>query len=276
MQKPRYEKVPTYGRPHDIYYSWLANIYSSKNTTIIPITHSDEGLGAASSYNAHPEHASFAEVGHSNTFVGSRVPKLNSVLKLKLTGQARVAGKNQNIRMLLIKIVNPFMEQLDAEDEHSGLKLKELLELQYESTDKQTYPVYNATNLSSRTSGLVTTDAAEPGIGGTELEQVDADFDALFDQLHYGTLAPLIRSMCKFRWVELSGEHPVKYIPIHQPKSAIAQGKYAAHHLAVWIPATTSKHQHGYTADMSSTNHVEVDFKARYIERNHYFDMEPF
>jgi hypothetical protein len=274
MQKPRYEKLITYGRPHDIFYSWLVNAYAGQVAAVIPITHSDEGLGAPNTYNAHPEHPSFAEVGHSNTFQGSRVPKINGVVKLKLTGQALAAGKNHNFKVLLMRTVNPFMEQLDAKDEHTGLMLKNIIELVYESVDKQTFPAYNGTDLSARYTGSVDADSAEVSVGGTPMEQVTTDLDVLFDQLQYGTLAPLMKSLIDIRWVELSEKNRVKYIPLTQPKRGIAQGKYASHHLHVIVPQIGTRYQHSYTADNSSTNHIEIDVSARYIERNQHFDME--
>ncbi len=176
---------------HDFYGHFAVSPRSStvRYGTIIPIVMNDDALGDPMSFNANPEHASWAEVTQPNCYPDSEIRNMNITIDI-WTG---IKGKDIHKHFIDYGlIVCAFPEDLDALDEKSGLTLKEVLELQHESTDRQCYPLWNTVDMLDGS----TLASNVPGLtGGQVQEAVVWDTEVIRDQLRYGKIKGLLRKI---------------------------------------------------------------------------------
>ncbi len=159
-------KTKWFSRPHKMTINWGFGMETgvSNEATTIPITMYDEGLGDPASYNANPEHPSFASVAMPNCYPESRINLVTCSLKMMMSKGALETDKLPAISFAYMPIFTTF-DDLIANDEVSGLDISELLELQRETTDRQTYPLFNAVDMLAGVKSTVDTlDAAVPGL----------------------------------------------------------------------------------------------------------------
>ncbi len=159
-------KTKWYARPHNESIAWGHGCETAvaNQATIIPITMYDEGLGAPSSYAANPEHASFAEAGMPNCYPNSRINVIRAKLTVQLSKAAIQTDKVVALRYAYMPIFTTF-DDIAVNDEVSGLDIGELLELQRETTDRQTYPLFNTVDMLAGTGAAVgLLDANVPGL----------------------------------------------------------------------------------------------------------------
>ncbi len=141
-------KTKWYARPHNFNWTWGHGLETGvvNQATIIPITMYDEGLGDPATYNANPEHASFAEASMPNCYPESRVNLITCSLRMSLNKGAVETDKINAIRFAYMPIFTTF-DDISANDEVSGLDIGEILEIQRETTDRQSYPLFNAVDM---------------------------------------------------------------------------------------------------------------------------------
>ncbi len=170
------------------FYTYVEQSVSTKRTTIVPIIMNDDAKGDPMNFKAHPEHASWAEVAEPNCFPDSEIRNMRITLNIFIP--AALAAKLSAIKFNYALISCAFPEDLDAIDEKSGLSFKEVLELQKETTDRQTYPLWSAVDMNG--GGLLPTNA--PGLTATQaIEGVNFSEEVLKDQLRYGRIKGLIK-----------------------------------------------------------------------------------
>lgn len=159
-------KTKWYSRPHNMNLSWGHGLETGvvNQATIIPLTMYDEGLGDPAAYNANPEHASFAEAAMPNCFPESRINLINVQLTVMLNKGAIETDKVHALRFAYMPIFTTF-DDLAANDEVSGLDIGEILELQRETTDRQSYPLFNTVDMEAGLGAAVSTlHANVPGL----------------------------------------------------------------------------------------------------------------
>lgn len=142
-----------FDRIHEAFVQWGVGLRHTAVTsgTIIPLIMNDDALGDPMSYNAHPEHASWAEESMPNCYPDSEIKNFKCTLEIQalsnLWDSITLGSKWQSPKISYALIACAFPEDLDAIDERSGLSLKAILELQKESTDRQCYPLFNAVDM---------------------------------------------------------------------------------------------------------------------------------
>ncbi len=123
-----------------------------------------EGLGDPTSYNANPEHASFVKVAMPNCYPESTVDKTFIELRMTLTKGALETDKMHALRFAFMPVFTTF-DDIAALDEISTLDIGEILELQREATDRQSYPLFNAIDMPAGVVGTTTSlHANVPGL----------------------------------------------------------------------------------------------------------------
>jgi len=176
---------------HDFHGSWgnyVRDSLTTRKTTIFPIIMNDDARGDPMSFNAHPEHASWTEVNKPNCYPDSEIRNMR--ITLEITVPKALAAAYGNFRMEYALISCAFPEDLDALDEKSGLTLKEILEIQKESTDRQVYPLWSGIDMIS--GSLLHADI--PALTTNQiLEGVNFDPEVLLDQRRYGKVKGLIK-----------------------------------------------------------------------------------
>ncbi len=158
-------KQTWYPRPHDMTIIYGHGMESAvvNNTTIVPYNMYDEGLGTPINYNANPEHASFVEVNMPNSFPDSTINMVVGEISFSLTKGAIETDKVVAVRCGFMPIFTTF-DDIIAADEVSTLDISEVLELQREATDRQSYPLFNTVKMKAGISAATTLHANVPGL----------------------------------------------------------------------------------------------------------------
>lgn len=274
-------KVTNYPLPHAKNVQFSFNLFDqTQYATTVPIAHYDEGRGSPSSINANPEHASFAEYASSNCFPESYIGKKgwNVNLRLRLSKHALETDKLHNVRVGVLVTAVSFLTDLTAKDEVSGLDIEDILELQHDTTNRETYPLYtgtdmaepytNAGNLHSDQAGL-TTDSS--------IEEVDFTINNYYDILNYGKLAPKLKAVQSgLKWYNLKRMRPVINIPIHLKNKIKKMHEYAGLFVTVLCYPTDNPEQTVLSGEVTTatTGHVIGQLKYSYNEWNERYNME--
>ncbi len=161
----RKEKSTWWPRPHDMRFGWFHGLETAANNafTIMPLSFYDEGLGAPSTYESHPENAAFVEAAEANCFVDSRIDSITAIFRFDITKGALETDKIHAIRGFFMPMSLSF-EDTKAVDELSSLEIEDTLELQTESTDRQCFPLYNAVDMVERVAGSALMPTNQPGL----------------------------------------------------------------------------------------------------------------
>ncbi len=270
---------------HEFVCSWsayLVNSISTRSSTIIPIIMNDDAQGDPMNFKAHPEHASWSEVPYPNCFPDSEIRRMKITFEIIIP--KAVSAISSVVRVDYALISCAFPEDLDALDEKSGLTLKEVLEIQKESTDRQVYPLWsavdmnNASSLHSNVPGLTTNQT---------LEGVNFSQEQLYDQKRYGKIRGLIKKCMPIGYRRMyirtnSVAGTRKKITINfTPSNAKYINPYTFLGLLVNLPVSVAIssvdptiHQPVLFTDLTSdTELIAFSVHAQYNERNPEFHM---
>lgn len=278
----RLRKQRHFPRPHDMKYGWIATAEPSnldERATIIPITSYDEGLGAPSAYNANPEHASFAEYGGANCFPNSRIDNIKTTLEVGMTKGALTTDAMSAIKFATMPIYISSLNDLTANDEKSGLDISELIELQSETTDRQTFPLYtgDGDKIVEKFAGSFTAHADHEGLTTTQVfEGITFSSATLYDALHYYTNSGKLKSCIGgLKWHMLTRNHSVKQIHYFVKPKTKRMLPYSFFGLMVFVPHIGSYDQVAQVADTTADlPHLEFRMRIRYNEWNEAYDMD--
>lgn len=271
-------KTKIYPRPHQVNLAYAHGLETGVNNeaTIIPIARYDEGLGSPSSYSANPQNASFAKYDGSNCYPESKVDSINVELNFALTKGALETDKLPAIRCAYMVIATSFLDDLEATDELTTSQVEDLLELQHNTTDRWTAPLFNGVDMPAFAGTLQNLGAGEDGLTTDQkLEGVTFSPNAYYQALQFYTNAPKIRkTQFGLKWFTLTRNHPVKKIRIHIKSKAKYMNPYTFLGVMTYVPASDSIYQYAPASDTTNINHVYVSCAGRYNEWNEKYDME--
>lgn len=272
MVTKRLSKVTQFPRPHNQTLAFtLSTVDAGQGATIIPFIHNDEGLGSPSSYNANPAHASFAATQETNCYPESRIYKGHFSLKLSLTKHCWNTDKIEAAKVLILPIAMSYDDAL-AQNTDTTDEVQDILEMQRETTDKQSYPLYNSTDLAG---DYITMSANLPGLTtDTKLEGIDFNADTLYDAIQYYTNGKkLLSCIGKPLWATVKrGQSKVYRIPL--PSKAKAINDYTFFGCLVYVPPPSTATQIFESGDDSAGDHILVNSLARYNEWHELFNAE--
>ncbi len=268
-------KVRNYPRPHSVQHSWLKGLEDASTATIYPILHSDEGLGAPGSYKAHPENAAFVETTATNCYSESRIDFIVSEFTFAFTKVAKATDGLIAFNLSFMPIFTTFLDDLTANDELSGLDISEILELTSETTDRQTYPLFNDFKVVEKFSNSALMAATMPGLTTTQvLEEVAWQKDKYYDALQYYTNGPKLR-VCQggLKWITLTENKPVVKVRIKIRRKSKFMNPYTFMGVLIDLPQSGSYKQIPIATDTTDIQHLSVDVTTRYNEWNDQFDF---
>ncbi len=278
LQGLRMNKVPEFPRAHDFSIGFMIPIESAAVTraTIVPLITSDEGLGAMSAFKTNPVNASFVEVNTDHCYPTSRIDRIFSQLIVNMNKIMLETDKVHVTRFAVATIHTSFMDGQLAEDEVSGLDLNEIIELQNESTDRQTFPLFTNVKLKDfKTNAQKDMPAETPGLTtDLEIEAVAFSQNAYYDCLHYmtnGNKLPTI--MTSLRWYTLTRTNPAKTLYFNQQSNTKYMNPYTFLGAFIYYPENGSSDQYGKASDTTvETSGLEFALRTRYNEHNHEFN----
>lgn len=268
----RLQRVKRYPNVHvqELKFQLSANV-SGKQGTIIPIINQDEGLGDPNSKYTNPASSSFAETNMPNCYPDSRVNFARANLEFSLDKACYETDKIEVVKALVVPIYTSFLENLTAKDEKSTDEVEDILELQHETDDRQTYPLWNGTKLSG-TSLDTGTGTGQGLTTNGNIEGVEFDVDKLYDALQYYTNSGKVRkSIGKIRWINISRRRNFR-MSFRIKSKTKAINPYTFFGVLVWIPDENEVNQLFVTGDTTAINHVIVKCATRFNEWNENFN----
>ncbi len=268
-------KTKWFPRIHNFKFAWGHSIEGTMDFTIFPICHYDEGLGAPSAVKTNPFHASFAETSESNCFPNSRVNSIFAKLMLSLTKGAIETDKIHALRYCYMPIFSAFDDML-AKDEGSGSEVQDVLQMTRETTDRQTYPLYDTAKMSQLFGSAGTLGANEPGLTTTQvIESVNFNLENFYDLMHYKTNAGKMKTVIGgLRWGTLTKNHSFATHNIHFRSKAKRMNPYTFFGVLVGTPNVGTHDQYLLAADTTPIDHVRVALQGRYDEWHQEFGFE--
>jgi len=166
---------------------------ATKTSTIVPYIWQDNALIDYETIKTNPRNADFAIIGYPNSCLGSYIPNIS------VTWQAFIPPQDTEVSRLhfnTMGIHTAMKNRLEAFDVKTGTTTASILELQSEATDRQVYPIYDATKL-FESQGARDVDFTK-NIGLTtdgQLENVAFDKDLFFNAMHYYSNKEMLKSM---------------------------------------------------------------------------------
>ncbi len=274
-------KTTWYPRPHteDLFFEMGPRTSSvNDHATMIPFIRYDEGQGSPGSYKANPEHASFAEYKGTGCFPKSEITKFMATITLSRNNLAMSSSLFDNNPLKIgIMIINVSFDDALAKDELSSSEIQDILELQRETTDRQTYPLFNGVDVPNGWTGSDLVNADQPGLTtDTKLEYITVDTDGYYDALQYKTNAGKLKT-CQsgITWITLTKQHPVKKFHIFNKSKTKTMVPYGFLGAMILSPASETHYQYGRTNDYSANTPLfSIQSSMRYLEWNEHYDMK--
>ncbi len=261
---------------------FIRDSLTTRHGTIFPIIMNDDAKGDPMNFKAHPEHASWAEVAEPNCFPDSEIR--NMKVTVDIIVPKTLSADSSVVHMNYALISCAFPEDLDAIDEKSGLSLKEVLELQKETTDRQVFPLWSGVDM---VAGSLL-HANVPGLTTNQIwEGVNFSAEILKDQKRYGRIKGLIKKCMPigYRTVVIRGRTVASYTKRltfnFTPSNAKFINPYTFFGLLIHFPQVALKNQldpslyqpiniDDTTAD---SEFILVSVHVQYNERNPEFHM---
>lgn len=264
-------------RPHDMKNSWFHSLEgATQDTTIYPLVHYDEGLGAPNLYNSNPDHASFAEAGMSNCYPNSSIDFITSIFEFYMTKGAITTDAIPVMKFATMPVFMSFKEDYTAIDEAS-IEVQDILEMQFETTDKQGGALYDTNKLTPRFTNSSLLNAAEPFLTtNQQLENVAFSVAAYYDATHYRTIQGKLKNCnAGLQWHTLTKTRPYMKYKLTLNSKAKFMNEYAFLGLLIHFPQSGSKDQLTVIGDTTADlAHLGIITKNRYNEWHQGFDHD--
>jgi len=277
LRVKQFTKVEMYAQPHQLATQFAFELDDETlNTTIVPIAFYDEGMGAPTSLETHPENANFAVIAHqANCFINSRINLTMSNLRFNIT--SKFLDENlPAVRCSFMPIHMAFIDDYTAIDELSALEVQDVLEMQTESTDNQGGPLYvAATDLAVPTAGASTLATTTPFLDTTtSLEAVAFSQTNFYDMLHFMTNSGKLKvAQSGLKWFTLSAQRPTASFDIQINPKVKRMNKFTYFGVMIHIPVSGSREQYVAAGDITAaTQYVNCTVRSRYSEWNQDFN----
>lgn len=274
----RLVKQKVFPKPHEMHLNFEMSAETrTKSGTCIPILYNDDGM-SPSTYYANPQHASFAKDTQGGCYPESKVYNISAKIQLSTTKAMAAEDATRALKVHIIPIHTSFLEDLTPTNDLTGESVESLLELTHETTDRQTYPIYNGTDLSGET---VDVGSRQMGLTtNSNLEGITLDLQKIYDALSYYTNKGKLKSciggiMTRVIYPSHPGNKPGQYqFKIRLPSKSKAINPYTFLGFIIYIPEPGVESQYGVGSDFTAVDHVHVDFRCRFNEWNDSFNME--
>jgi len=250
---------------------------ATKNSTIATYLFQDNALVDLETVKTNPENADFAVAAEGNCYAGSYIPRITVhwVAYLRPTDTEIV-----HLLFNTMPIYTSFLNRLDAFDKKTGNDIETILELQHETTDEQTYPLYNNVKLYEG-AGTYDAPANHPGLTTNQQpEGVAFDKEMFFDAMHYYTNKQMLKGVTG-RMMNHTLSEPL----VPHGKSIITGGLRNVNSIAKGsnpytfcgelfsVPQAGSRSQYHLGAGVSAVEHLTIKGFVRFNEFNPDFNF---
>ncbi len=279
------ERVPIlmkkkwYPQPHSIRGSFSFEFDDGTlDSTIVPLAFYDEGLGAPSTIETHPENAAFAVINdQANCFVDSSINIVNAEFRFSLNSNF-MDDNLVTLRFATMPIHMAFINDYTAIDELTSIEVQDVIEMQTETTDRQGGPLYvAATDLSEKFAGSSNQGANQPFLDtDTGLEAVAFSEGVYYNALQFLTIKDKMRKVTSgLQWHQLTRQRPFLKYRVRIRPNVKRMNPFTFFGLLVHAVVVGSTEQpHTLTRDLvAATQYMDVDYEIRYNEWNQEFNM---
>ncbi len=276
---PILRKKQWFPQPHRVSGSFAFEFDDSGlDATILPIAFYDEGLGAPSSIETHPENASFAIVNdQANCFVNSSINVVFAQLRFSLTSKFHDDNLTQ-LRFATMPIHMAFINDYTAIDELSSLEVQDILMMQTESTDRQGGPLFVATkDLPEKIATTGNLGANQPFLDtDVGIEAVAFSQNNYYDALQFLTIGGKLKKVSSgLQWHRLTRNRPFLNYNVKIRPNVKRMNPFTFFGVMIVAPAAGGTDQpHVVTRDFTAaTQYMDCDYDVRYNEWNQEFEM---
>ncbi len=271
----------SFPRVHDHYFGFgldMDDAVATKNTTIVPIAWQDNAIIDYETIKTNPENADFNSVDHGGCAAGSYIPKC-TVQWMAWSPSTEV----DVMRFNTMDIHTAMLSRLDAFDKKTGSDIETILELQHETVDEQTIPLWNGQKLYEG-HRVVDYHAVVPGLtAGQQPEGVAFDMDKYFNALHYYTNKEMLRKVTdRMKVFYLNGDltkaipfqnKVIRQISHHMPSICKYMQPYSFFAKMFHVPQVSLTYQMNNAADVTAVEHLSVTGHVRFNEYNPDFNF---
>lgn len=269
----RMTKNKEYPLPHDLSSQFQVNIDATAFTTHFPIMNYDEAI-IPSAIITNPENASFVEIDDPNIAEGSKVFNIQATMRVSLTKHFATTDNLTAIRFAFMTHHGAF-EDFDANDELSSATVGDILELTKETTDRQTFPIWDGAGQDTTTkfTGSNVLGSNQQGLlTPFTHETTTFDPDLYYDAINHFTNAKMIQKVSDgLRWITLTRDNPTRLFKFRITSNVKASNPFSYFGLMLHVPNAGTKYQLPTAGDTTSVNHLMVEMRARYLEWNSGF-----
>ncbi len=273
--KVKMMKTKWYPNPHSMEHSWFHGLESTAaHTTIYPLLHYDEGRGNPAALETHPENAAFVVDSSTSCFPESRIDSIFCEIVFDMTKASLVTDLLPAIKVGFMPIFTSFDDALVV-DELSSIEIQDVLEITRETTDNQTFPLYNDTKMAEKFSNSALLHATMPGLTTTQvLEGITFDLDQYYDSLQFLTISEKMKKVSGgMKWLTLTKAHPFAKVKIRiRPKNK-RMNKFNFLGVLITTPLSGTHRQYAVATDTTNLTHLGVSVRTRYNEWNQNFEF---
>ncbi len=270
--------------PHNFEYNMRFNAESAtKAATIMPIIRATEAFATPETIEVNPSNATFAEETGASVHMGSIVPKVNLVFQFHLTQAAIETDKIRAIRINYMPIYSSFLSTLEAEDARTAIQVEDILELEHQTDNKDTEPIYNGVDMAAGLHPMNTVAATEVfGDWGltvdTKMEYITWDKGQMFNAFQYFDNASMLnKATGQYRSITLTRDRPYLYYSDNFTQPSVKRGNpYTFCGLLIYLPQAGARDQFFEAGEVTDIAHVYCKAGVRYGEWNPNFDQSAY
>ncbi len=278
LWEPRTWKYP---RIHRVSFGFgldMDDTAATKNSTMAVYMMQDNALIDYEDIKTNPENADFSIVGNVQVAAGSYVPKL------MVTWRAWSPSAEVDVcHMMTQKIGISMLNRLDAFDKKTGNDIETILELTHETTDEQTYPLWNTVKLYEGHQ-ILDMPGDIPGLTANQQpEGIALDKDMFFDAMAYYTNKQMLGKVTdRYRHWYINGDlakdrKTTEKIVASTSTRVPSLCKYANPYMfcgeIFTLPQAGSREQYAKTGDVTAVEHITVNGIIRFAEYNPDFNF---
>ncbi len=272
-----------YPRIHNFEFGFgLSAEDSLKSSTIVTWSLQNNAIVDYETIKTNPENVDFAVVNYPDVCAGSVIPRIMVDYSMYVPmADAEIIMMNMNT----MKLHTSFLNRLDAFDKKTGNDIETILELEHETTNETTYPIYNGTKLFEAGGTFDTTflnGFAAVGLG-TDLQPEGVAFDKemLFDAKQYYTNKSMLNlvtsKMRSYKIVEPLVPHGQAVVHNHYNTPTPSLCKFANPYMfcgeLFHLPQVGSIDQLHVAGDTTAIEHLRVKGRVRFAEYNSDFNF---
>ena len=245
--------------------------------TIIPYAMQDNAIVDYETIKTNPDNADFAVKANGNVARGSTIGKIFvDYMMYIFPSDTEISMIKVNTMDIHISMLN----RLDAFDRKTGNDIETILELTHETTDEQTYPLWNGTKLFEG-QGVYDLPTEVPGLTTDQQpEGVAFDKEMFYDALHYYTNKEMLRKVTgqMFSWTLtdplVNAKHAIAHVTKRMSNPIC---KFANEYMMCGelfsVPQVGSTDQYHLAAQTTAIEHVSVKGRVRFNEFNPDFNF---